>query len=112
MNEKLKKIYDLLYSPILTPYNLLENAKLSNYSYVNYYKNNTGLIAEMKCIMEENSKEMIFYYHFDKNDFLSKIYQEDMVYHNKILIYDRAKEIISEKENLLNNKATKKLQTA
>lgn len=33
MDAYIKKIYDMLYSPIISPYNLLENAKLDNYSY-------------------------------------------------------------------------------
>lgn len=49
MDVQIKKIYDMLYSPIISPYNLLENAKLENYSYVKYYTNETGLVAEMQC---------------------------------------------------------------
>ena len=50
MDAYIKKIYDMLYSPIISPYNLLENAKLDNYSYVKYYKNKIGLVAEMQCV--------------------------------------------------------------
>ena len=42
MDAYIKKIYDMLYSPIISPYNLLENAKLDNYSYVKYYANNVA----------------------------------------------------------------------
>ncbi len=75
MDACIAKIYNLLYSPIVTPYNLLENAKLDNYEYVNYYKGVLGLIVEMKCFMDEG-QETIFYYHFDKSDKLIKICEE------------------------------------
>ena len=86
--EDIKKLYDLFYSPILTPYNLLENAKLSNYSYVNYYMGENGLIAEMKCEMEDYKKPVRFYYHFDKNDKLFRVFMEENN-GEKELLFDR-----------------------
>ena len=75
MNAYIKKIYDMIYSPIITPYNLLENAKIDNYSYVKYYKSGAGLATEMECeIPEEGTK--IFYYYFDEKDYLQKICME------------------------------------
>lgn len=76
MDAYIKKIYDMLYSPILSPYNLLENAKLDNYSYVKYYKNENGLMAEMECEIPDEGR-ITFLYQFDKNDYLQKIYQKD-----------------------------------
>lgn len=73
MDAYIKKIYDMLYSPILTPYNLLENIKLSNYKYVKYYQNCVGVVAEMQCTID-NAEEKVFYYQFDEKDFLQKIY--------------------------------------
>lgn len=49
MNNYTQKIYDMIYSPILTPHNLLDNAKLDNYSYVKYLKKMDGLVVEMEC---------------------------------------------------------------
>ncbi|NHM31277.1 hypothetical protein [Neobacillus terrae] len=72
MQNKVKKIYELLHSPILTPYNLLENVKLDSYSYVNYYKGEIGIICEMKCT-DQNSIEAKYYYHFDEKDHLFKV---------------------------------------
>ena len=72
MHSDIKKIYDLLHSPILTPYNLLENVKLDNYSYVNYYKGEQGVICEMKCI-NLDKEEAKYYYFFDSNDHLFKV---------------------------------------
>lgn len=90
MDNYIEKIYDLLYSPIVTPYNLLENAKLDNYNYVNYYKGVLGLIVEMECIMDEG-QETIFYYYFDKNDRLIKIYKERKG--QSIIVFDRNEEL-------------------
>lgn len=76
---------------MVTPYNLLENAKLPNYSYVNYYMSDDGLIAEMKCKIEEHQEKVVFYYHFDKEDKLAQVFiEEDTA--GKKLIYDRKTE--------------------
>ena len=85
MDVQIKKIYDMLYSPIISPYNLLENAKLENYSYVKYYTNETGLVAEMQCEILGGG-EQIFYYQFDKKDFLQKIYQGKIDNENVIVL--------------------------
>lgn len=75
MDEYAKKIYNMMYMPIVTPYNLLENAKIGNYKYVKYYNSEEGLIAEMKCEVPEEG-EKVFYYHFDVKDYLQKISME------------------------------------
>ncbi|MDK2794416.1 MAG: hypothetical protein PWP75_1045 [Caldanaerobacter sp.] len=98
MYKSLKKIYDLLYSPIVTPYNLLANANLDNYKYVNFYKGEKGLIAEMQCVMEDGVSE-VFYYHFDENNFLQEVYRLEGK--NKVLIYSRAKQIVKEKKKFI-----------
>lgn len=49
--------------------------ELPNYSCVKYYANHIGVVAEMKCTIG-GSYEKIFYYQFDKKDFLHKIYCE------------------------------------
>ena len=85
--EDIKKLYDLFYSHILTPYNLLDNAKLPNYSYVNYYMGENGLIAEMECEREVAKKPVIFYYYFDKDDKLIEVYMEEDGDKNKL--FDR-----------------------
>ncbi len=95
MKDYFSKIYKLLYSPIITPYNLLENSKLPNYEYVKYFKGEDGLISEMKCVMDDNV-EAIFYYHFDANDSLSKVYKKTGPY--KELVFDRNHELIETKK--------------
>lgn len=86
MDAYIKKIYDMLYSPIITPYNLLENVKLENYDYVKYYTNQVGVVAEMECTMLDDEKN-IFFYQFDKKDYLQIIYQGSMEPEN--IIFDR-----------------------
>ncbi len=104
MNKTVKEIYDLLYSPIITPYNLLENAKLENYSYVNYYKGNDGLVTEMKCSMEGQG-ETIFYYYFDEEDRLSKILMKTST--DEELVFDRQIELSNATESYKKHKEKK-----
>lgn len=73
MNDRIKGIYDMMYSPILTPYDLLENAKLGNYKYVKYYSNDIGIVAEMQCVIADDDVKT-FHYQFDDRDFLQEIY--------------------------------------
>lgn len=101
MND-LKSLYDLFFSPLVTPYNLLENAKLDNYSYVNYYKGQDGLIAEMKCKPKGSNKNIIYYYHFDSEDFLQKIYANKNN-SEKHLVFERNKEKENMKLEILQN---------
>lgn len=89
MNDYINKIYDLLYSPMVTPYNLLDNAKLPNYEYVNYYKKNDGLITEMKCTLDDG-ENAVFYYHFDKSDNLQRVYMNKN--DQQVLVFDRQTE--------------------
>lgn len=112
MDKQIKKIYDLLHSPIVTPYNLLENAKLPNYSYVNYYEGAEGLIAEMKCFMEDRQEEVIFYYHFDEEDKLNRIYQKSVGDSKKKMVYDREKELDRAKKVYKNEKCKEKGQVS
>lgn len=99
LNEDVKRIYDLLNSPVLTPYNLLENAKLDNYFYVNYYKGKSGIICEMKCIVEDGN-EVRYFYHFDQNDYLFRIYMEQKD-EEKVIVFDREQELNSEVKKYL-----------
>lgn len=92
MDKIIKKIYELIHSPIVTPYNLLENAKLDNYNYVNYYKGEIGLVAEMECSISDGVNA-IYYYCFDENDKLIKVYEE--VKGQKDIVFDREEELSS-----------------
>ena len=94
MQSDIKKIYDLLNSPILTPYNLLENVKLENYSYVNYYKGEQGVICEMKCTSLDK-EEANYYYFFDRNDHLFKVNMQ-VAGAEKVEVFNRDTELQSE----------------
>ena len=101
MDAYIKKIYDMLYSPIISPYNLLENAKLENYSYVKYFTNEEGLVAEMQCVIPGEG-EMVFYYQFDKKDYLQRINQNTM--EKKNIVFSRKKQWRLLKRNIIQTK--------
>lgn len=74
MNEIIEKIYELKFSHLTTPLNLVENALLENYEYVKYYTEEEKLIVEMKC---KNLMTFdIFYYYFNKENKLVEIILE------------------------------------
>ena len=100
MDAYIEKVYDMLYSPILTPYNLLENVKLPNYKYLKYYTNNIGIVAEMQCLVDEH-EEKVFYYQFDQKDYLKKIYYYDNGVEETI--FDRQQAIEEAKESYYRN---------
>lgn len=72
MNEIIQQIYDLVYSPVLTPYNLVDNAKLDNYDYVTFSKIESGILATMKCKIHF-PMDAVFSYYFDKSDYLQTV---------------------------------------
>ena len=45
----LSRLFKLSNLPIITPYNLLDNAKLDNYEYVKYYKKENKFIT-YRCV--------------------------------------------------------------
>jgi hypothetical protein len=94
MDKYIEKIYRMMKSPIVTPYNLLENAKLENYQYVKYFKGENGLICEMKCSVD--NIETVFLYCFDKQDFLQKILMQQN--DNEKCVFERNHEIKELKE--------------
>ncbi|MGN0351139.1 MAG: hypothetical protein ACI4ES_05755 [Roseburia sp.] len=100
MDAYIEKIYDMLYSPVLTPYNLLENVKLPNYKYLKYYTNNIGVVAEMQCLVDE-CEEKVFYYQFDQKDYLQKIYYYDNGVEE--VIFDRRLALEEAKEKYYTN---------
>lgn len=69
----IQNIYEMQEHAIITPGNLLNNAKLDNYFYVNYSKKDDNkFMVEMECVCDD---EIIrkFYYEFDNNDKLMKV---------------------------------------
>lgn len=66
-------IYEIQNNAVVTPGSLLDNAKLDNYSYVNYCrKDKDNFVVEMECICEDGVRR-IFYYIFDKSDNLLQV---------------------------------------
>lgn len=97
MEKYIDKLYTLLHSPIITPYNLLENAKLDNYNYVKYYKGNNGLIAEMQCI-NDDAIEVTFFYEFNRKDELDIVFMKDGS--DLEVVFSRNEEIENLKERI------------
>lgn len=87
----MKALYNLMFKDIVTPFNLLENAKLDNYKYVKYYTQKEYFITEMKCCMGDEDNR-VFYYYFDQDNKLQKIYQKCSV-GKKELLFDRVLEL-------------------
>ncbi|MBU3205560.1 hypothetical protein KPL33_01025 [Clostridium algidicarnis] len=94
MDKYIEKIYKMLKSPIVTPYNLLENSRLDNYEYVKYSKGPDGLICQMKCLTDDI--ETVFVYYFDEQDFLQKIMMQQNG--NERCMFERTREIEELKE--------------
>ncbi|MNO25523.1 hypothetical protein D3C76_153630 [compost metagenome] len=88
--DYIHELYTLTEGHIVTPSELLANAKLPNYEYVKFSNNGIGLHVEARCLVEEG-KYVIFNYYFDDADRLQKLVMES----GKIseVIFDRIVEI-------------------
>lgn len=75
------KIYELTYSPLLTPYNLLDNLSLDNYLSINYTKIDNDILSKITCLIDDRNID--FFYLFDEKQFLKEIYY----YENNIKEY-------------------------
>jgi len=104
IDETIKEIYNMLYSPVVTPYNLLDNARLENYDYVMYKRSDIGLVAILRCTVEPGFKPD-FYYYFDQKDNLLKIIMQTE--ENEEVIFDRQSEIKKLEKKYKNEKANK-----
>lgn len=103
MESYVKQVYNMLYSPILTPWNLVDNAKLDNYKYVNYSRHNDMIMCEMLCQIDD--EEVIFRYFFSMDDNLMKI---TMINKNETTtLFDRNVEIATIKSTILDRKEAK-----
>lgn len=101
--DMFNKIYELSYMPLLTPYNLLDNLKLDNYTSINYKKVNNCILAEISCLIDKCA--MTFYYEFDSSNYLNKIYYyED---NNMNFLFDRESLLDSYKSDYINTNCKK-----
>lgn len=98
----INQIYNQTYSPLLTPYNLIETLKLDNYISLNMEKNSYGIVSKIRCVIDE--RPINFYYQFDKNDHLLTIYY----YENRKITY-----LFNRNENITSLKSEfKRVKTA
>lgn len=99
MDKEFRELYDLIYSPIVTPYNLVDNAKLENYKSVVFEKGENGLVVSMECSID--TKELAtFTYYFDLNDHLQKVLMESSI-HGREILFNRKSEIGKTTEKLI-----------
>lgn len=103
MQDMINKLYELLHTPLVTPYNLLENSKISNYNYVKYYKSGNELICEMEC--ESYGEVEKYFYSFDQRDFLQKIERDNNT--EREVLFDRTAEILQQDKKYNNFKRNK-----
>lgn len=103
MTDMIQNLYKLIHTPIVTPFNLLENSKLKNYNYVKYYKGSAGLVCEMECVVEERLEK--FFYFFDNKDYLQKIERQTKG-SKRELLFDRSTEINVKKSQFSKQRQT------
>ncbi|MED4954457.1 hypothetical protein ABEO75_14800 [Paenibacillus macerans] len=99
----IRELYNLMEGYILTPTELLANAKLPNYEYVKFSNNGQGLHAESCCKLEEGER-VIFNYYFDEKDRLQKLIMEDGK--KQEVLFDRMTEIENLKSKLIKKRDT------
>ena len=97
-DEFIKKAYDALFSPVMTPNALIDNARQANCSYVKFSMDKEMLVAEMKLKVEGESQS--FFYTFNNRNHLEKIVLK--VGKTKSILFDRQKEIQKNKADLIN----------
>ncbi|MEA4902283.1 hypothetical protein [Desulfitobacterium sp.] len=100
MDLSIKQLYDLIFSPIVTPYNLLDNLQLPNYEYINYSKTQNGVIATIGCTIEEDFFADFDYY-FDYNNNLQKVIMRSD--EGEELVFERMIETVKIKKRVLEN---------
>lgn len=88
-NSYINRLVELISSPIITPYNLVEFLKLKNYKSLNFIKKNNNVIAKITFTSYENIENNLYYvFNFDNE--LIEIYQ---IYNGKkIVCFNREKE--------------------
>lgn len=75
LSEYINKLSKLINSPVLTPYNLLENLELENYLSINFFKQDGSILADIVFLICED--RITYRYVFDADNFLQKIYLVD-----------------------------------
>ncbi|WP_342476478.1 hypothetical protein NYE24_19630 [Paenibacillus sp. FSL H7-0350] len=84
------ELYTLIEGHIITPAELLSNAKLPNYEFVKFSNNGIGLHVEACCRVDEG-KQVLFNYYFDEKDRLQKLVMESGT--TSEVLFDRIVEV-------------------
>ncbi|GGP10978.1 hypothetical protein [Oceanobacillus neutriphilus] len=90
MNKMIERLYDEVYSPKVSPEELINNVILPNYTSVNFESNNVGLLVTTTCMID-NDLTAEYKYQFDKEKKLLTLIGD--VNGKTDFIYDRDKEI-------------------
>lgn len=99
MNNIIEELYDAMYSPKISPEQLINNATLPNYISVHIESNEIGMIVESKC--ELNDRKIATYiYQFDNYKKLLSL--KEQVGNKVEELYNRKREI-NEKYNKIKN---------
>ncbi|TCT23348.1 hypothetical protein EDD68_10762 [Melghiribacillus thermohalophilus] len=104
MQKLIKKLYDELYSPKLTPEELLNNIKHDNYISVNFSREDGKIIGITKCYLK-NGLLAEYKYVFDNEKKLIKLSsnicgEEEIIYDRDTAIKKIYKEIKLKKSSL------------
>jgi|GEM_PF-6939389 len=75
VDKKIDELFKLMTSPLVTPFNLLENISLDNYVSINYHKDNSSILADI--VFLSHNEEITYRYVFDMNYHLQNIYEVD-----------------------------------
>ncbi|MDF2927687.1 MAG: hypothetical protein K0R57_6601 [Paenibacillaceae bacterium] len=76
MKNGIHELYNLENGYIILPSDLIANAKLPNYEHVKFYSNQSGLVVECLCILDDGDK-VTFTYYFNSEDKLQRLISED-----------------------------------
>ncbi len=104
MNQMEKEMYKLIYSPLITPKNLVENIHLENYESIKFFKTNGKIVCELNCSLA-HGEPALFTYSFADNDFLERIHKQ-LPGREPEIVFDR-----KEKIKTLNIRLHKKQKT-
>jgi len=90
MYEKLERLYDEIYGPKLTPYELLDNVKLPHYISVDFKKENNFIQGITKCYIE-TGELAVFIYTFNQDNKLISLKSiinniEEEIYNRELAI--------------------------
>lgn len=105
MQELIEQLYYVVHNPLVTPAQLVNNAKLPEYQRISFEKHEDGLAATMEYLWEGNAVE--FKYYFDAQDHLQKAILIDLKANTVEVIFDRTVEINELESRFVSNRSAK-----